>query len=412
MKLITFDQSKNISYFGECKLQCNTVEKCLNIILLDKDSEETTITLSFNQTYICKNNFLCCMNEAGIGVLLLVFRTKESCEKIFDAILNVKSNEPSTSNNATVNEEEMFKETFYIPLIKAVHNGFEGHEDLKKIVLDFINSLEADERNLYFNILAETLLAPSCLPPPASSSPENESVSSSSENESSNLLETILDFLSATQNLQSQTTVSETLPCKSDLGSNFPPPLQAKEQYEVHVNSGSSKPLQEWMAQHINNPYPTKMDVQQLSSQTGFSNKQIRTWLRRNRYKYEQICGANSLPWIKKESRKNGSADSSSPSENEYASPSEMCNNNNFLDLLFPTQQYKIHVNYKNSNPLREWMNQNITNPYPTFEDVQQLSLQTEYTHKQIRTWFANARRKHEKECGTNPLPYIKKPAH
>uniref|UniRef100_A0A914PSD9 Homeobox domain-containing protein n=1 Tax=Panagrolaimus davidi TaxID=227884 RepID=A0A914PSD9_9BILA len=83
----------------------------------------------------------------------------------------------------------------------------------------------------------------------------------------------------------------------------FPQPQQYFQQPDViHVSRESAKPLQEWMNQHINNPYPTHSDVQKLSLQTGFSFKQIRNWFTNNRHRYEQSLGSKPLPWIKNDS--------------------------------------------------------------------------------------------------------------
>uniref|UniRef100_A0A914PZH2 Homeobox domain-containing protein n=1 Tax=Panagrolaimus davidi TaxID=227884 RepID=A0A914PZH2_9BILA len=74
-------------------------------------------------------------------------------------------------------------------------------------------------------------------------------------------------------------------------------------------------------------------------------------------------------------------------------------------------RQYKVHVNRESSKPLQDWMIANITNPYPTTRDVQQLSNATGFTYKQIRNWFTNSRRRYEQKCGTNGIPWIKKVA-
>uniref|UniRef100_A0A914R1B4 Uncharacterized protein n=1 Tax=Panagrolaimus davidi TaxID=227884 RepID=A0A914R1B4_9BILA len=56
------------------------------------------------------------------------------------------------------NENEIFKDNFYLPLIKAIKNGANGFQDLKTIVLDFVSSLENDERINYSNTLDENVL--------------------------------------------------------------------------------------------------------------------------------------------------------------------------------------------------------------------------------------------------------------
>uniref|UniRef100_A0A914Y0W6 Uncharacterized protein n=1 Tax=Panagrolaimus superbus TaxID=310955 RepID=A0A914Y0W6_9BILA len=62
MKVIVLDESKEISYFGDCKLQSNGVDKCLKLQMLDKDPQEIMIS-SYDQIYICKKNFLCVFDK-------------------------------------------------------------------------------------------------------------------------------------------------------------------------------------------------------------------------------------------------------------------------------------------------------------------------------------------------------------
>uniref|UniRef100_A0A914QQM7 Uncharacterized protein n=1 Tax=Panagrolaimus davidi TaxID=227884 RepID=A0A914QQM7_9BILA len=117
------------------------------------------MTAAFNRFFICKNNFLCSMKENLKNAFILVFSTKEKCELIFNAILKSKTCQPQSSNSAFINENEVFKDDFYLPLIKAIKNGSNGFLDLKTIVLNFVNSLENVEKIYYFNTLAELLLS-------------------------------------------------------------------------------------------------------------------------------------------------------------------------------------------------------------------------------------------------------------
>uniref|UniRef100_A0A914Y0C1 Homeobox domain-containing protein n=1 Tax=Panagrolaimus superbus TaxID=310955 RepID=A0A914Y0C1_9BILA len=77
------------------------------------------------------------------------------------------------------------------------------------------------------------------------------------------------------------------------------------------------------------------------------------------------------------------------------------------------TRQYKVHVNRDSAKALQDWMNQHITDPYPSSREVQELSKQTGFTYKQIRNWFTNSRRRFEQQCSVHslPLPWIKKDA-
>uniref|UniRef100_A0AC35GLT8 Homeobox domain-containing protein n=1 Tax=Panagrolaimus sp. PS1159 TaxID=55785 RepID=A0AC35GLT8_9BILA len=111
-----------------------------------------------------------------------------------------------------------------------------------------------------------------------------------------------------------------------DIFSSASTPTSSARQYKVHVNRESSKPLQDWMIANITNPYPTTRDVQQLSNATGFTYKQIRNWFTNSRRRYEQTCGTNGIPWIKKDAPKVcrkiiHSSSESSPSSESCESP-------------------------------------------------------------------------------------------
>uniref|UniRef100_A0A914PTE3 Uncharacterized protein n=1 Tax=Panagrolaimus davidi TaxID=227884 RepID=A0A914PTE3_9BILA len=158
MKLITFDESKKIAYLEEAKLQCNSVEKVLNFILRDIEPEET-ITASFDNIFIRKNYILCSMAQDSSNAMIVVFSTKENCDMIYNAINEVKSHQPQS---AAIDENTVFEKNFYIPLIKAVQQSADGFQDMKDIILEFVNSLESDERTYYFNILLDIVFVPCC----------------------------------------------------------------------------------------------------------------------------------------------------------------------------------------------------------------------------------------------------------
>uniref|UniRef100_A0A914Q1Y3 Uncharacterized protein n=1 Tax=Panagrolaimus davidi TaxID=227884 RepID=A0A914Q1Y3_9BILA len=88
--------------------------------MLDKNPEET-MTATFNRIFICKNS--------------------------------------RQSRNPVTNENEIFEYNFCFPLIKAIKNDSNKFQNLKRIVRDFVNSLENDEKINYFDIFAELLLS-------------------------------------------------------------------------------------------------------------------------------------------------------------------------------------------------------------------------------------------------------------
>uniref|UniRef100_A0A914P777 Uncharacterized protein n=1 Tax=Panagrolaimus davidi TaxID=227884 RepID=A0A914P777_9BILA len=97
------------------------------------------------------------MNQNFKNALILVFSTKEKCKLIYDAVIKEKSRH-SQPTNPVINENEIFKDNFYLPLIKAIENGNNGFQDLKNIIPEFVNSLENDEKIYYLNTLGENVL--------------------------------------------------------------------------------------------------------------------------------------------------------------------------------------------------------------------------------------------------------------
>uniref|UniRef100_A0AC34F6Q4 Uncharacterized protein n=1 Tax=Panagrolaimus sp. ES5 TaxID=591445 RepID=A0AC34F6Q4_9BILA len=194
MKVIALNESKNITYFGDCKLQSNGIEKCLKLRIIDKDPEET-MTSSYNRIYICKN-----------------------------------ARHPELSNAAKI-EEQMFKADFYIPLIKQVQLHVTGYQDIKNILLDFTNSLDSDERLLYLNVLAETLLVPSI----STTSASKTSAFNSSGDSKKNYSMRKRSFTNITSK-ESEKENDEILPKKSALSSiiePFPKNSSADVMYDI-----------------------------------------------------------------------------------------------------------------------------------------------------------------------------------
>uniref|UniRef100_A0A914QVZ4 Uncharacterized protein n=1 Tax=Panagrolaimus davidi TaxID=227884 RepID=A0A914QVZ4_9BILA len=158
MKLITLDRSKNVTYFGECEIE---IEKCLNVTLLDKVPEEI-MTATFHRVFVRRNNLLCCMNQNFYNVMIFVFPSKEKCQFIYDAVIKEKSRQAQSNNVLVIDENQIFKDCFYLPLVKAVQGGTPlfrgGHQALQSIIAEFVESLNNDEVNYYFNNLSATLL--------------------------------------------------------------------------------------------------------------------------------------------------------------------------------------------------------------------------------------------------------------
>ncbi|KAE9555303.1 hypothetical protein FO519_001462 [Halicephalobus sp. NKZ332] len=78
------------------------------------------------------------------------------------------------------------------------------------------------------------------------------------------------------------------------------------------VNEQTAKPLEDWMMNHLDYPYPTREDVDKLIKETGFDNTQVRGWFtnHRRRVAAEYEKRGERLPWEKKQGpiRPTGSA--------------------------------------------------------------------------------------------------------
>uniref|UniRef100_A0AC34GQX0 Uncharacterized protein n=1 Tax=Panagrolaimus sp. ES5 TaxID=591445 RepID=A0AC34GQX0_9BILA len=159
MKVIILDKFKNIIRFGDYKLQFDGIKKRLEFKKIGEGSAETVIA-EFDQVYIRKNNLLCTIEQKSGNALIVVFPTKEKCDPIYNGIVKVKARHPQPQDLADINEEELFKDIFYIPLIKQVQLCVNGYDDLKTILLNFTNTLDSEERLLYMNIMTEAFLLP------------------------------------------------------------------------------------------------------------------------------------------------------------------------------------------------------------------------------------------------------------
>uniref|UniRef100_A0AC34Q6M0 Homeobox domain-containing protein n=1 Tax=Panagrolaimus sp. JU765 TaxID=591449 RepID=A0AC34Q6M0_9BILA len=94
------------------------------------------------------------------------------------------------------------------------------------------------------------------------------------------------------EEVKSDKSGSETPTSASNFTSNSP-------KMRPVVNDSTAKPLIEWMEANMENPYPTRADVRELSRQTGFSSVQIRNWFtnHRRRVKEDYEKRGEKLPW-------------------------------------------------------------------------------------------------------------------
>uniref|UniRef100_A0A914YDN3 Homeobox domain-containing protein n=1 Tax=Panagrolaimus superbus TaxID=310955 RepID=A0A914YDN3_9BILA len=76
-----------------------------------------------------------------------------------------------------------------------------------------------------------------------------------------------------------------------------------------------------------------------------------------------------------------------------------------------PQPILRVHVTRESSKPLREWMISHLHDPYPTPNEIEELSNITGFSRKQVRDWFTNNRRRYEQKLKNKPLPWKKREA-
>uniref|UniRef100_A0AC35G2V6 Uncharacterized protein n=1 Tax=Panagrolaimus sp. PS1159 TaxID=55785 RepID=A0AC35G2V6_9BILA len=154
-KVITFD--KKITHFGGCTVDLNNKEKCLNIKMVNED--ETTLSINFNYKFIKKQNFLCAFQDDNdSNWIMIIFEKIKECKTIYYAITKAKKKDKQLLND--FDEDETFKSSFFIPLIEEIHGNTSIYQDLKEVVLNFVNSLGNNEKVYYLNLLVNAILTP------------------------------------------------------------------------------------------------------------------------------------------------------------------------------------------------------------------------------------------------------------
>jgi hypothetical protein len=154
-KVITFD--KKITHYGGCTVDLNNKEKCLNIKMVNED--ETTLSINFNYRFIKKQNFLCAFQDVNDNNwIMIIFEKIKECKTIYYAITKAKIKDKQLLND--FDEDETFKSSFFIPLIEEIHGNTSVYQDLKEVVLNFVNSLGNSEKVYYLNLLVNAILTP------------------------------------------------------------------------------------------------------------------------------------------------------------------------------------------------------------------------------------------------------------
>uniref|UniRef100_A0AC35FJ06 Uncharacterized protein n=2 Tax=Panagrolaimus sp. PS1159 TaxID=55785 RepID=A0AC35FJ06_9BILA len=152
--LIDFDELKKIKYFGKCGVKVDIAEKCLFI----KIDGLQQLTSSFDQTFIKVENFLCVIDELHNHNYVLVFPDKAECNKVFVEINKKKYENEQNHRTDFVTENDLFKNNFYIPILKEIQASVENADELRNITLRLVNSFKADQRKSYMDLIFEKSL--------------------------------------------------------------------------------------------------------------------------------------------------------------------------------------------------------------------------------------------------------------
>uniref|UniRef100_A0A914Y5F0 Uncharacterized protein n=1 Tax=Panagrolaimus superbus TaxID=310955 RepID=A0A914Y5F0_9BILA len=145
--LLTFDDNKNISFFGKCKLRINLLSKYLTVEPIDESIK--MISVSFDQLMIKQKNILSICST--VSDCALFFKDKLICKKVFNAIQREKTQICKFLENEMT---DIFYQQFFIPIIKESKKN----SDLKEIVKNFMESLKTTQIQGILRILKENNL--------------------------------------------------------------------------------------------------------------------------------------------------------------------------------------------------------------------------------------------------------------
>ena len=143
-----------------------------------------------------------------------------------------------------------------------------------------------------------------------------------------------------------------------------------------------------WYSEHIRYPYPSDLEVQQLSDATGLTAQQVKKWMANKRVRnYNTLSISGNQHPIKFKFKGNRICDAG----NNTCKP-----------------------NYQQLNPssrkvLSDWYQENIHNPYPNDEEKKILAEKADISETQVKSWFANKRSRAQNTKRQVPNYFIKK---
>lgn len=129
------------------------------------------------------------------------------------------------------------------------------------------------------------------------------------------------------------------------------------------ISQDPSQALNNWYQSHINYPYPTDQEVQELVTLSGLSRKQVKKWMANKRVRcFNTLSITGNQHPIKFKHIKKKEIPAFQPMAPESR------------DIL------------------NQWYKDNITHPYPTDQQREELAQQTGLSTQQVKRWLANKR--------------------
>ncbi|KAK3089615.1 hypothetical protein FSP39_005066 [Pinctada imbricata] len=154
------------------------------------------------------------------------------------------------------------------------------------------------------------------------------------------------------------------------------------------LTSHQTDVLSNWYKIHIRYPYPSDLEVKQLSEVTGLKQQQVKKWMANKR-----VRNFNTL----------------SISGNQHPIKFKFKGNRE-NDAVKNT----VKPNYQQLNPesrkiLNEWYNDHSDHPYPDNNAKQTLAEKAGISEEQVKSWFANKRSRAQNTKRQVPNYFIKK---
>ncbi|CAG2234612.1 unnamed protein product [Mytilus edulis] len=128
--------------------------------------------------------------------------------------------------------------------------------------------------------------------------------------------------------------------------------------------------LTNWYDAHLRYPYPSDLEVKQLSDESGLSEKQVKKWMANKRvrcFNTLSISGNQHPIKLKYKGKRK-------QQQNENARP-------NYQQLTIEARDI-----------LNQWYEGHLYDPYPSDEEKEELAEKCGISVGQIRSWFANKR--------------------